>query len=117
MSRLTKKLNNRHLRAMRVRSRVSGTTERPRLVVRISNMHVSAQVIDDVTHKTLAYATTVGSKITGSKTDKATEIGKQIASKAKKANVSKVVLDRGAKLYHGRIKALADAARAEGLEF
>ena len=117
MSRLSKKLANRRLRALRVRARVSGTTERPRLVVRISNLHVSAQIIDDVTHKTLVYATTVGAKATGSKTELAAAIGKQIAEKAKKVKVTQVVLDRGAKLYHGRVKALADAARAEGLEF
>ncbi len=118
MSELIRKQSNRTQRAHRVRATVSGTTERPRLMVRITNMHVSAQVINDETHKTLAAATTVGSKkLTGTMTEKAVTIGTEIAKKAKAAKVKKVVLDRGSRLYHGRVKAFADAARAEGLEF
>jgi large subunit ribosomal protein L18 len=81
-------------------------------------LHVSAQVIDDVSHKTLASATTVGQKsVKGTMTEKATWVGTQIANAAKAKKVKAVVFDRGAKQYHGRVKALADAARAAGLEF
>lgn len=105
------------LRKNRVRSTVSGTAERPRLTVTVSNLHVSAQIIDDVTGKTLAAATTVGSKAGGTLTEKAAVVGKDIATKAKKAKVTKVVFDRNGRKYAGRLKALADAARNEGLEF
>ena len=104
-------------RAKRTRAKIHGTAERPRLTVKISNLHITAQVIDDDAKKTLAYATTVGSKLKGTKTEKCAEIGKEIAAKAKKAKVSKVVFDRGANTYAGRLSALADAARKEGLEF
>ena len=104
-------------RANRTRAKVRGTAERPRLTVNISNMHITAQIIDDDKKTTLAYATTVGSKLTGTKTEKAAAIGKEIAEKAKKAKVKKVVFDRGANAYAGRMSALADAARKEGLEF
>lgn len=104
-------------RANRVRATVHGTPERPRLAVRVSNLHVSAQIIDDSAGKTLAYATTVGQKITGTMTERAVWVGAEIAKKGKKAKISKVVLDRGSRKYHGRIKALADAARENGLEF
>ena len=80
-------------------------------------MHVSAQIIDDDKGVTLAYATTVGTKDKGSKTELAAKIGTEIAKQAKKAKIEKVVFDRGARLYAGRISALADAARKEGLEF
>jgi large subunit ribosomal protein L18 len=85
--------------------------------VHISNLHVSAQIINDETHRTLVAVSTVGSKATGTKTDKAAWVGAEIAKKAKTAKVNKVVFDRAGKLYHGRVKALADAARGEGLEF
>ena len=101
----------------RTRAKIHGTAERPRLSVNISNMHVSAQIIDDDKGVTLAYATTVGSKQKGNKTELAAYIGSEIAKKAKKAKIEKVVFDRGARLYAGRMKALADAARKEGLEF
>ncbi|MDO4967667.1 MAG: 50S ribosomal protein L18 [Candidatus Saccharibacteria bacterium] len=104
-------------RANRTRAKIHGTADRPRLTVKISNQHIIAQIVDDDAKKTLAYATTVGSKIKGSKTEKCAEIGKEIAGKAKKAKVSKVVFDRGANAYAGRLSALADAARKEGLEF
>ena len=109
-------MNNLY-RANRTRAKIHGTAERPRLSVNISNQHIIAQVIDDDKGITLAYATTVGSKISGSMTEKAAEVGKLIADKAKKAKVTKVVFDRGSKLYAGRMSALADAARKEGLEF
>jgi large subunit ribosomal protein L18 len=104
-------------RANRVAAVVRGSAERPRLAVHVSNLHVSAQLIDDDAGNTLASASTVGKKATGTMTDKAAEVGKDIAAKAKKAKVSKVVFDRSSKQYHGRVKALADAARQAGLEF
>lgn len=118
MSKATiKKNQNLKLRKQRVRSTVSGTAERPRLTVSVTNLHISAQIINDEKGVTLASATTVGAKATGTMTEKAVTIGTQIAKAAKKAKVSKVVFDRNGRIYHGRVKALADAARAEGLEF
>lgn len=110
-------MSNIALRKNRVRSTVNGSAERPRLTVTISNLHVSAQVVDDVAGKTLASATTVGSKGKGTLTEKAAVVGKDVAIKAKKAKVTKVVFDRNGRKYAGRLKALADAARKEGLEF
>lgn len=118
MNNLKRKLHNLKQRKLRVRSRVSGTPERPRLSARISNMHVSAQIIDDVSRKTLVAVTTVGQKAaTGTMTEKAAWVGTEIAKKAKAKKLNTVVFDRGGRKYHGRIKALADAARAGGLEF
>lgn len=118
MSRLETTRQQKQRRTIRVRALVKGTTERPRLSVKISNLHISAQIIDDQAHKTLVFSTTAGQKsVTGSMTDKATWVGSDIAKKAKKARIERVAFDRGPKLYHGRIKALADAARKEGLEF
>ena len=116
MSDLAKKLLNKSLRKARVRAKVSGTVSRPRLSVTISNKHVSAQLIDDVTAKTLAASTTVGSKQTGSLKDLAAFVGVDIAKKAKKAKIEKAVFDRNGRQYAGRLAALADAARKEGLE-
>lgn len=104
-------------RANRTRSRIHGTAERPRLTVHISNKHIIAQIVNDDKSATLAYATTVGSKLTGTMTEKAAKIGAEIAKSAKKAKITKVVFDRGSKLYAGRMSALAEAARKEGLEF
>ena len=118
MNNLRHKLQNLSRRKRRVRSTVSGTTERPRLSVHVSNTHITAQIIDDTKHTTLAYATTVGQKaVTGTMTARAEWVGAEIAKKAKAAKVKQVVFDRGGRLYHGRIKALADAARQSGLEF
>ena len=118
MNNLAHKLLNRALRKNRVRATVSGTTERPRLSVRISNRHITAQIIDDTKHATLAFVSTVGAKSTkGSMLERAEWIGTEIAKKAKASKVTAVVFDRGAHIYHGRIKALADAARKAGLEF
>ncbi len=117
MSNLEKKLLNRELRKNRVRSKVTGTAERPRLTVTISNMHINAQLIDDVKAQTIAAATTVGTKTTGTLTEKAAIIGTDIAKKAKKAKINAVVFDRNGRAYAGRLKALADAARKEGMEF
>ena len=104
-------------RKNRTRAKIHGTAARPRLAVHISNQHIVAQLIDDDAMKTLAYATTVGSDLKGTKTEKAAKIGQEIAEKAKKAKVKTVVFDRGSKLYAKRMSALADAARKEGLEF
>jgi large subunit ribosomal protein L18 len=118
MNRLAHKNLNTKLRHQRVRSRVSGTSERPRLTVHISNHHITAQLIDDSSSQTLAYASTVGQKgLSGTLSDQAAAIGAEIAKRAKAVKVKQVVFDRGSKLYHGRIKALAEAARTEGLEF
>jgi large subunit ribosomal protein L18 len=117
MSDLAKKLLNKGLRKSRVRSKVTGTTERPRLTVTISNNHVSAQIIDDVKGRTLAASTTVGAKQTGTMTEQAAFVGGDIAKKAKKAKITAVVFDRNGRQYAGRLSALADAARKEGLEF
>jgi len=117
MADLTKKLLNRGLRKNRVRAKVSGTAERPRLTVTISNKHVSAQLIDDVAAKTIAAATTVGTKQDGSLSDQAAFVGADIAKKAKKAKITAVVFDRNGRRYAKRLQSLADAARKEGLEF
>ncbi len=118
MNERTRKVVNRERRAHRVRHNISGTPERPRMAIRITNMHISVQIIDDSQHKTLVSVTTVGGKLTGkTMTEKATTLGTEIAKKATAAKISSVVLDRGSKLYHGRVKAFADAAREAGLEF
>lgn len=117
MSAIDKKILNRSLRAARVRAKVSGTAERPRLTVTISNMHISAQLIDDLKQHTIAAATTVGSKHTGTMTEQAALIGAEIAKKAKKAKITTIVFDRNGRKYAGRLASLADAARKEGLEF
>lgn len=118
MKRLETKLNNRALRKARIRSKVSGTVDRPRLSVFISNMHITAQLIDDTAHNSIAYTTTAGRKdAKGNMTEKAAWVGEQIAVKAKGKKINSVVFDRGGKLYHGRVAALAEAARKAGLEF
>jgi len=117
MNTLAKKLLNKSLRAKRVRAKITGTAERPRLTVTISNKHVSAQLIDDVAQKTIAAATTVGSKITGTVVEQAAHIGTDIAKKAKKAKITSIVFDRNGRQYAQRLASLADAARKEGLEF
>jgi large subunit ribosomal protein L18 len=111
------KIKSLNIRKRRVRSIVTGTGERPRLSVSVSNKHISAQIINDETGKSLAAATTVGKKISGTMTEKAILVGAEIAKNAKKVNIRRVVFDRNGRLYHGRIKALADAAREGGLEF
>jgi large subunit ribosomal protein L18 len=109
----------RERRHQRVRGKVSGTAERPRLVVFRSNRGIEAQLVDDLEGKTLAAASWLNLKKTfkGSKSEQAAEVGKLLAANAKKANVETVVFDRGGYLYHGRVKALADAAREGGLKF
>ncbi len=117
MNKLAKKLHNRLQRKGRIRATVSGSAVRPRLSVHVSNLHITAQLVDDDAQRTIAYASTIGSKTAGTMTEKAAVIGAEIAKKAKAAKVTQVVFDRNGKLYHGRVKALADAARNAGLEF
>jgi large subunit ribosomal protein L18 len=106
-------------RHKRVRGKVFGTAERPRLVVFRSNVGIEAQLVDDVEGKTLASASWLHLKKTfkGNKTQQAAEVGKLLAENAKKASLETVVFDRGGYLYHGRVKALAEAAREGGLKF
>ena len=108
----------RERRHKRVRAKVFGTAERPRLVVFRSNRGIEAQLVDDLEGKTLAAASWLQlSKAKGSKTDQAAEVGKLLAQRAKEAGVASAVFDRGGYLYHGRVKALAEAAREGGLKF
>ena len=108
---------NKLMRAKRTRAKIHGTAKKPRLSVFVSNRHIVAQLIDDDKGATIVYATTVGSNLTGTMKEKAAAVGTEIAKKAKAAKIKQVVFDRGAKLYAGRLSALADAARKEGLEF
>jgi large subunit ribosomal protein L18 len=104
-------------RARRTRGKITGTKERPRMSVYRSLQHISVQLIDDAAGQTLASASDVEAKAQGTKVEQAIAVGKLIADKAKKANITKVTFDRGSFKYHGRVKALADAAREGGLEF
>ena len=108
---------NRARRHRRVRVHVEGTQARPRLAVFRSLNHLYAQLIDDGSSRTVAAASTVELKSRGNGMAQAAEVGKAIAARARAAGVSQVVFDRGGFLYHGRVKALADAAREAGLEF
>ena len=115
-----KKAVARKRRHTRVRKKVSGTTGRPRLVITRSARHMFAQVVDDTTSRTLAFASTMEKDVraaSGDKSIKAREVGKLVASRAKAAGIESVVFDRGGNKYHGRIAALADGAREGGLEF
>ena len=108
----------RQIRHRRVRGKVNGTAERPRLAVFRSNRGIEAQLIDDVEAKTLASASWLALKgFKGDKTEQSTEVGKLLAQNAKKAGIETAVFDRGGYLYHGRVKALADGAREGGLTF
>ena len=105
-------------RHRRVRGKVVGTSERPRLAVFRSNRGIEAQLIDDANAKTLAAASWLNVRdFKGSKAEQAAEVGKLLAANAKEAGVKSVVFDRGGYLYHGRVKALAEAAREGGLQF
>ena len=110
----------RVVRHKRIRSKISGTSAIPRLCVFRSNTGIYAQIIDDETRTTLVSASTLDKDLkikNGSNVEAAKVVGKAIAEKAKKKKITKVVFDRGGYLYHGRVKALADAARENGLEF
>lgn len=105
----------RKVRHERVRKQIIGTKDIPRLNVYRSNTNIYAQIIDDENGVTLASASSM--KMKGNNTEVATKVGEAIAKEAKKVKITKVVFDRGGYLYHGRVKALADAARENGLEF
>jgi large subunit ribosomal protein L18 len=114
------RVKSRLRRQVRGRKRVSGTAERPRLVVTKSAKHLSVQVVDDLQGATLAYASTMEADVRGAagdKTAKATKVGELVAERAKAAGIDAVVFDRAGNKYHGRIAALADAAREGGLSF
>ena len=109
----------RRRRHRRVRKKVSGTPERPRLAVFRSNRHISAQIIDDVNGRTLAAASTLETELRGQHTANvtaATAVGQLLGARAQAAGVTRVVFDRGGFLYHGRVAAVAEAARQTGLE-
>jgi large subunit ribosomal protein L18 len=117
VSQLTNR-NRRARRHKRVRKHAFGTAERPRLVIFRSNRGISAQLVDDNAGKTLAAASFLNVRAAkGTKTDQAAAVGKLLADNAKKAGVKAVIFDRGGYLYHGRVRALAEAAREGGLEF
>ena len=105
----------RSRRHLRVRAKVEGTSERPRLVVFRSDKHIYAQIVNDVAQRTVMSVSDAG--LSGKKSEKSVEVGKRIAEKAKAAGISKVVFDRAGYQYHGRVKAVADGAREGGLEF
>jgi large subunit ribosomal protein L18 len=109
----------RERRHRRVRGKVRGTAERPRLAVFRSNRGIFAQLVDDDAGETIAASSWIGlpKSFKGGKTEKAAEVGKRLADAAKRAGVEQVVFDRGGYLYHGRVKALADGAREGGLSF
>lgn len=107
----------RRKRHRRVRGRVYGTGERPRLVVHRSLKHIEAQIVDDLAGQTLTGVNSRSLEIEGPKVDQARETGRRIAELAKERGIEKVVFDRGGYLYHGRVRALAEGAREGGLEF
>jgi large subunit ribosomal protein L18 len=114
------KLELRRRRHARVRRRVHGSADRPRLAVFRSNKHISAQLIDDDAGRTLAAASSIEGELrvtSGGNIDAAAKVGSRVATRARAAGITTVVFDRGGFAYHGRVAALADAARAEGLEF
>ena len=115
---VTNRAEARDRRHRRVRARIAGTAERPRLAVYRSLTQIYAQVIDDRTGRTLVAASSLETKDTkGKKSEIASAVGAKIAEKAKAAGVTEVIFDRGGYRYHGRVKALADAARSNGLRF
>ena len=115
---MKKSVTGRARRKRRIRKKVFGTTDRPRLTVFRSNNHIYAQVIDDTSGKTLASSSTKAKAFSadGKKTDKAKQVGVFIAKACQRASIAKVVFDRNGYLYHGRVKALAEGAREGGLE-
>jgi large subunit ribosomal protein L18 len=115
-------INHKKLRHERIRKRVRGTGERPRLCVHFSGQHIYAQVIDDTIGKTLAAASTVEKDLRGTQRSYANvttaeKVGSLLAQRTLEQNIKRVVFDRGGFTYHGKVKALADAARSAGLEF
>lgn len=114
---MLEKTRKRIQRKLRIRTKIYGTMTRPRLSVFVSNKHIIAQLIDDQTGKTLGYATDQSIVDKKNKSERAYSIGLKISEIAKKKKISEVVFDRGGKLYHGRVKSLADGAREGGLKF
>lgn len=119
---MAQKLEGRERRKLRIRKNVNGTTDRPRLSVFRSSRHIYAQVVDDTTGKTLAHASTLSKDLKGTldadkKIEAAKKVGALIAKMCKSKKIDKVVFDRNGYLYHGRVSALAQAARDAGLEF
>ncbi len=118
MSKKMSRSDVRKIKHVRVRAKVNGTTERPRLNVFRSNAHIHVQIIDDVKGVTLVSASTVEMKLeNGSNIEAAKQVGQEVAKRAIAKNIENVVFDRGGYLYHGRIKAVAEAAREAGLKF
>ena len=122
MDRLKAKVAGRERRRRRVRGKVSGTSERPRLCVIRSNEHIYAQVIDDTTGVTIVSVSSIDPELrsalkSGSNIDSAKAVGEELGKRAKKQGIEQVVFDRSGRLYHGRVKALADGARSAGLKF
>lgn len=118
----TKKIDPLKMRHQRLRKKVAGTPQRPRLSVHFSGLHIYAQVIDDEIGRTIAAVSTTEKEFTDDKATRANKttaekVGKLVADRARTKNVTKVVFDRGGFIYHGKVKALADAARAGGLDF
>lgn len=118
----TKKISPIKMRHQRIRKKVAGTPERPRLAVHFSGQHIYAQVIDDEAGETIAAVQTTEKEFTDAKATRANvatavKVGKLVAERAKGKNIARVVFDRGGFIYHGKVKALADAAREGGLEF
>lgn len=107
----------RQILKYRIRNKISGTAQRPRLSVFRSNKGIYCQLIDDLNRVTLASASTIDVKASGTKIEQAKEVGKAMASKAKAANIDTIVFDRGGYLYHGRVKSLAEGLREGGLQF
>ena len=114
---MLQKTLNRIRRHNKIRSKISGTAERPRLCVFRSNASISVQLIDDVAGKTLASASDINAKKSGTKSEMAAKVGTEIAGKIKDLKISEIVFDRGGFAYHGRVKALAEAIRAEQIKF
>lgn len=115
---MDQKVERRRKIKLRIRTKIAGTTARPRISIFRSNKGIYAQIIDDVNGKTIAAASSQDLKnFSGTKQANATEVGKLLASKAKSAGIDNVVFDRGGYLYHGRVKALAEGAREGGLQF
>ena len=121
MATTNKKLIARNKRIKRIRKKISGTPDKPRMRVFRSNRHVYVQIIDDTTQRTMVAMSTMDKEFNAAelngKCEKAAEVGKKVAEKAKIAGITKVIFDRGGNLYHGRIKALSEGAREAGLEF
>ncbi|NOX81209.1 MAG: 50S ribosomal protein L18 [Deltaproteobacteria bacterium] len=121
MAKTSPKLTARIKRVQRIRTKISGTADKPRMRVFRSNRHIYAQIIDDIKQTTLVAMSTLDKEFDGSeikdKCDAAKKVGELLARRAKSAGINQVVFDRGGNLYHGRIKALSDGARAGGLDF